>query len=526
MAKPITSSWTHFRKHFLRHPQLGISLEASRIGLDDAFFAQMAQPVAHALQSMTELERGAIANPDEGRMVGHYWLRDSRLAPQESLQEGIEATKEQILAFAQSIHSGEMKPERADAFRNVLVVGIGGSALGPQLVGEAIAPRPPAMNIDFFDNTDPDGMNRIIDRLGPAIAETLTVVISKSGGTKETRNGMLVAQAAYQQLGLDFAKHAVAVTGVGSALETTAADWLARFPMEDWVGGRTSVTSSVGLLPAALQGIDVQAMLDGAAEMDQWTRLDSASENPAMFLALIWHFVGNGRGEKDMVILPYKDSLALMSKYLQQLVMESLGKAEDLDGRTVNQGIAVYGNKGSTDQHAYIQQLRDGLNNFFATFIEVRQAEAQTPLEVEPGVYSGDYLQGFLRGTRQALAESGRQSLTISLPEVNPRTLGALIALFERAVGFYASLVNVNAYHQPGVEAGKKAAAAVLVLQSKVVQALESESTPVNAENLAAKLGADPEDVYHILVHLAANRPAVQMHLGEDPGSDTFSWQF
>ena len=114
----------------------------------------------------------------------------------------------------------------------------------------------------------------------------------------------------------------------------------------------------------------------------------------------MWYYAGNGRGEKDMVILPYKDRLMLFSKYLQQLVMESLGKEKDLDGNVVHQGIAVYGNKGSTDQHAYVQQLRDGVLNFFVTFVEVRKDRAAQPFEVEEGVTSGDYLQGFLRGTR------------------------------------------------------------------------------------------------------------------------------
>ncbi len=114
-----------------------------------------------------------------------------------------------------------------------------------------------------------------------------------------------------------------------------------------------------------------------------------------MLLALMWFYAGEGRGEKDMVILPYKDRLALFSKYLQQLVMESLGKAKDLEGQEVHQGIAVYGNKGSTDQHAYVQQLRDGVLNFFVTFIEVSKDRHEPRLEVEPGVTSGDYLARF-----------------------------------------------------------------------------------------------------------------------------------
>ena len=159
-----------------------------------------------------------------------------------------------------------------------------------------------------------------------------------------------------------------------------------------------------------------------------------------------------------MVILPYKDRLLLFSRYLQQLVMESLGKELDRNGKIVHQGIAVYGNKGSTDQHAYVQQLREGVPNFFATFIQVRRDRDSAPIEVEPGTTSGDYLLGFLLGTRRALYENDRDSITITIDRVCPESVGALIALYERAVGLYAELVNVNAYHQPGVEAGKKAA--------------------------------------------------------------------
>jgi glucose-6-phosphate isomerase len=280
--------------------------------------------------------------------------------------------------------------------------------------------------------------------------------------------------------------------------------------------------STVGLVGMALQGLDVDGFLSGAAEMDRATRSTRTPQNPAMLLALMWHHTGGGKGAKDMVVLPYKDRMVLFSKYLQQLVMESLGKKEDLDGKVVHQGLAVYGNKGSTDQHAYVQQLRDGIHNFFATFIEVRET-GHSGLNVEPGVNSGDFLQGFLRGTRAALSEGGRDSITVSIGRVNARTLGALIALYERAVGFYATLVNVNAYHQPGVEAGKKAAARLLELQHKVVAALTSASaSPVTADALAGKIGADAEDVYHVLSHLAANGGAT-LQPGSTAAADTFS---
>jgi glucose-6-phosphate isomerase len=210
-----------------------------------------------------------------------------------------------------------------------------------------------------------------------------------------------------------------------------------------------------------------------------------------------------------MVVLPYKDRLELFSRYLQQLVMESLGKRLDLENKEVFQGIAVYGNKGSTDQHAYVQQLRDGLDNFFVTFIEVLQDRApeRGVLEVEPGITSGDYLSGFLQGTRRALTESGRESITLTLERVDAEAIGELIALYDRTVGFYASLVNINAYHQPGVEAGKKAAANVLEVQKKVTAALRaSAGKAMTAEEIARAGGVDDvETVFWILRHLSAN---------------------
>ena len=255
--------------------------------------------------------------------------------------------------------------------------------------------------------------------------------------------------------------------------------------------------------------------------MDARTRAPEVAQNAAMLLALMWYYVGNGKGEKDMVVLPYKDRLALFTKYLQQLLMESLGKEKNLAGEIVHQGIAVYGNKGSTDQHSYVQQLRDGVLNFFVTFVEVRNDRRGARFEVEDDITSGDYLQGFLRGTRSALYEKGRESITLSIPHVDAFNIGLLIALYERAVGYYASLVNVNAYDQPGVEAGKKAASKLLQLQKQVHEELSSEGK--TAEEIAFSLDADPEDVFHLLRHLASNDPRIKVAPGEETVDDQFS---
>jgi glucose-6-phosphate isomerase len=334
---------------------------------------------------------------------------------------------------------------------------------------------------------------------------------------------MLLVAEAYRKAGLEFAPHAVAITMPGSRLDRTAVaeGWLARFPMFDWVGGRTSELSAVGLVPAALQGLDIDGLLAGAAACDAATRRHDPRANPAALMALMWYHATGGKGQKDMVVLPYKDRLLLFSRYLQQLVMESLGKRLNLKGERVDQGIAVYGNKGSTDQHAYVQQLRDGVNNFFVTFVRVLESGGSGQ-EVEPGVTAGDYLHGFLLGTRAALFENDRESMTITVPRVDARTVGGLIALFERAVGLYASLIGINAYNQPGVEAGKKAAASVLALQGKVLAALSA--APQTAEQLAAAAGAPDaaETVYFLLEHLAANGRARSDRSG-GPGKMAFS---
>jgi glucose-6-phosphate isomerase len=507
--------WQRYQDWLYQHDELGVYLDISRIRFEAAFIEQMQPKFAKAFNDMAALEQGAIANPDEHRMVGHYWLRDPDLAPSPELKQDIVSTIQDIKTFTQQVHMGALYPPGKEHFTDLLCIGIGGSALGPQFVSEALAADFPPLKAHFIDNTDPAGIDRILNRLGDRLATTLVIVTSKSGGTPETRNAMVEVQHRFRQLGLHFARQAVAITGIGSNLENVAHQqgWLATFPMHGWVGGRTSELSAVGLLPAALEGIDMMAILNGAKMMDEATRVPDLRKNPAALLAMSWYYVGEGHGLKDMVLLPYKDSLALFSRYLQQLVMESLGKEKDLDGRVVNQGIAVYGNKGSTDQHAYVQQLREGVNNFFVTFIEVLKDREDDSIVIENDATSGDFLSGFLLGTRQALYENQRDSITITVPDVTPQIVGALIALYERAVGFYASLVNINAYHQPGVEAGKKAAAVILDLQSKAIAALQASKTPMTIAALATHIGAteDIETLYKILRHLNANERHVQL---------------
>ena len=361
------SHWKRFLECFCQSDGTGISLDISRMGFDRSWWDSMQSSMANALVEMEKLESGAVANPDENRMVGHYWLRNPDIAPNDEIREKIRENLDSLHHFSERVLDGRIKPPNAERFSILLLIGIGGSALGPQLLYQALEGVPEkekflsGLDTYFIDNTDPEGMARIFKKLGDSLKQTLVLVISKSGGTVETRNGMLETRNAFKSKNLNFAGQAVAVTGEGSVLAQLAhsEEWLGVFPMWDWVGGRTSVTSAVGLLPAVLQGIDIDAFLEGAKIMDGHTRNPDIRKNPAAMLALMWHHAGSGRGDRAMVVLPYRDRLDYLARYLQQLVMESLGKEKDLMGKMVEQGLTVFGNKGSTDQHAYVQQLRE-----------------------------------------------------------------------------------------------------------------------------------------------------------------------
>jgi glucose-6-phosphate isomerase len=217
-------------------------VDLSRTNVDAKFFAAMEPRIPKAFADMDALEAGSIANPDENRMVGHYWLRNPSLAPKPVIGREIAHTIDHVREFSAKVHSEEICGA-GGPFRNFLLIGIGGSALGPQFVANALGdPQTDKLRPFFFDNTDPDGMARVLAMIGKELSKTLCVVVSKSGSTKETRNGMLVAEAAFTQSGLHFGHHAVAVTSEGSQLDKHALQnkWLDRFPVWDWVGGRTS----------------------------------------------------------------------------------------------------------------------------------------------------------------------------------------------------------------------------------------------------------------------------------------------
>ena len=481
----------------------GFSINFAGMKFDEALLSTLSGAFAKASAGIADIEAGKIKNPDEQRKVTHFTDRISYPASPE---------------FA-AVESFAAKVIAEGKFDAVVVNGIGGSALGPQLMQFAVngpywnelpKSKRHGLKIYFLDNTDSSGFADLLEVMEPE--KTLHLVISKSGGTQETKNNMIAMEKFYASCGLDFAECAVAVTMLDSSLyqHAKANNWLEIFEMAESIGGRTSETAIVGHLPAALTGIDFGKFLAGACDMDAWTRQSDYRNNPAMFLAAMWFLAGNGKGDRNMVIVPYSDRLVLLSRYLQQLVMESLGKELDLDGNIAHQGLNVFGNKGGTDAHAFIQQLNDGRDDFFATFIEVLQ-DAKS-LEINDGVTMGDYLHGFFEGLSAALRSKGRQTITIRIPQLTVYELGQIIALYERAVAIYAEFININAFHQPGVQAYKLAAKDILALRGKVLSSLTGKSGFSGDSNAFAEIAGVPEkavEVAALLDKAALNNGAV-----------------
>ena len=467
------NSWDKFCNYLWFDKKLNIWLDISKINFTSKEIKNLEDKFIDVFSSIKELENGAISNIDENRQVGHYWLRNPSISPSSKIGEEIRADINSISEFGKQILNGNIKNKNNQQYTDVLWIGIGGSGLGPLLITESLQKCSKGLNFSYIDNVDPFLISEKLEELSEKLSTTLFVVVSKSGGTPEPRIAMEIIKSHCENNSLEWNSNAIAITMKDSKLfkKATSENWLKIFNLQDWVGGRTSITSSVGLLPLALINENISEFIRGASLMDEATRISDFKNNPAALLSSAWYLTGDGIGKRDMVVLPYRDRLQVFSKYLQQLVMESLGKKFNRNGEVVNQGISVFGNKGSTDQHAYVQQLRDGIDNFFCIFIELLDSPSTNIFDEKEN--PKEYLSGFLQGTRSALSSESRQSITITLEKLNCFSLGALIALFERAVSFYAELVNINAYDQPGVEAGKKAAANIIEYQQKVSNLLD-----------------------------------------------------
>ncbi len=361
---------------------------------------------------------------------------------------------------------------------DVVVLGIGGSALGARALHQALchpqhnkfpmARRQHKAGLWVADNIDPDHLYGLLDGLD--MRRTGFNVISKSGNTAETLAQFLwIYNLLKGRLGEARARERLVITTDperGPLRSLVAQEHLASLAVPPNVGGRFSVLSAVGLLPAVLTGIDADELLAGARFMDQRLQDAPLDQNPAYRLAALFYLFATAKARPILVFMPYASTLAGMAEWFCQLWAESLGKRQDLKGNVVNAGSTPVRALGTTDQHSQLQLYMEGPPDKLITFLAVDKFKHHLEIpDLYPDQEALSYLGGhalndLLQGERQATAfnlmKAGRPNLTLHLPEVNPFTIGQLIYLLEVATVAAAFLFGVNAFDQPGVEGGKQ----------------------------------------------------------------------
>ncbi len=360
-------------------------------------------------------------------------------------------------------------------FDNILILGLGGSALGGKAVCEALLPpywnfltkeqRNNYPRIFFLDNIDPDQMNALLNILD--LKKTLVNVITKSGSTAEVMaQYMILKDRMEKELGDDYRKNVIATTdkNVGILKQLSNQEGYKTFYIPDDVGGRFSVFSAVGLLPFALVGINIDEITQGVKDMDLALKNTDINFNIAAQNALIHFLMDVKKGKKISVMMPYSDRLRFIADWYCQLWAESLGKERDKDNNIVNTGQTPVKALGVTDQHSQIQLYNEGPNDKIINFLRV--SEFDTELEI-PNIfeYTGiSYLGGKTinqlynaeaDSTMASLIDYKRPNVTITIPKVNPYYLGQLLYMFEVQTAITGALYNINAFDQPGVEQQK-----------------------------------------------------------------------
>ncbi len=368
--------------------------------------------------------------------------------------------------------------QKFDAF---VVLGIGGSALGPIAVQQALCHShynelPAFMRkgprIYVEDNIDPERMEALLDVID--VHDTMFNVVTKSGSTSETMSQLLIiTDELHRALGEDISDNLIATTDreKGNLVKIAAKEGLTSFIVPDGVGGRFSELCPVGLLAAAVAGVDIRELLAGAAYMDELTQEKDCFKNPAYMLAAL-QVAAMRRGCNIHVMMPYADSLKYIADWYAQLWAESLGKRVDRSGRTVNAGQTPVKALGVTDQHSQVQLYTEGPFDKVITFLGVERFRTVT--EIPQGYTDipdvaflcghtqNELIAAELEATQYAVMKSGHLSDRITLPAVNAFTIGELLYLFEIATAYAGELLNIDAFDQPGVEEGKKATYALL----------------------------------------------------------------
>lgn len=361
-------------------------------------------------------------------------------------------------------------------FENFVVLGIGGSALGPIAVFYALKhlyynelPRSVRKTPRFYvvDNVDPERMNALFDIID--VKNTVFNVITKSGATSETMSQYLIVMDMLKaKLGDKAREHIIATTSEskGNLIKLAKEQNFATLYIPDGVGGRFSELSPVGLLPAAVVGIDIKQMLKGAQDMDERAKSSDIAQNPALAVAAL-QYIAMNKGKNIGVMMPYADSLKYIADWYAQLWAESLGKEVDLDGKTVNVGQTPVKSLGVTDQHSQVQLYNEGPYDKVITFLEVNNfrtdrtipngCESFPDVSFLCGHTLAELMTNELKATRYTLTKRGRMNYTISMDKVDEYNIGALLYLMQLQTAYVGAMLNINTYNQPGVEGGKNA---------------------------------------------------------------------
>ena len=365
--------------------------------------------------------------------------------------------------------------------KHLVVLGIGGSALGNIALQNALKPwvhnltpceHREGARLYVLDNVDPvfvGDLMRHLELKDPGLQHTLVNVISKSGETAETAaQFMIFREWLRKHHGPNYKRHVVAITDPkrGTMRSIVDADGYATLPVPDGVGGRFSVLSPVGLFSAAMAGIDIEALLEGAASIDAACADERLERNPAATLAWLLTTFATTKGKPNHALMPYANALYSLADWYRQLWAESLGKRHDLQGKEVFAGATPIKALGTTDQHSQVQLYREGPNDKVIGFVEVERFAADVPipqgLNVEAlkylhGKTLGDLIHAEKKATEYALVESQRPNFTITLPEIDAYHVGQFIQLWQVTTAYAGLLLNINAYDQPAVETGKVA---------------------------------------------------------------------
>ncbi|SDA70386.1 glucose-6-phosphate isomerase [Butyrivibrio sp. INlla18] len=429
------------------------------------------------------LYNGEVINTGEKRMVLHQLTRgqlgDNVMADGVNKRDFYLNEQKRIAEFANKVHSGEIANAKGEKFTTVVQIGIGGSDLGPRAMYLALenwAHRTGnfKMEAKFISNVDPDDASAVLNSID--VAHSIFILVSKSGTTLETLTNESFVIDALKKAGLDSSKHMIAVTSETSPLAKSD-NYLEAFFMDDYIGGRYSSTSGVGGAVLSLAfGPDVFAQfLDGAAEEDKLAANPNMLENPAMLDAMIGIYERNILGYGSTAVLPYSQGLSRFPAHLQQLDMESNGKSVNRFGEPINYvtGPIIFGEPGTNGQHSFYQLLHQGTDIIPLQFIGFKNSQLQNDVNIQ-GSTSQQKLCANVAAQIVAFAcgkkdenlnkdfKGGRPSSIIIGEELNPKSLGALLAHFENKVMFQGFVWNINSFDQEGVQLGKVLAKKVL----------------------------------------------------------------